>query len=589
MKKIYLTILGIFAFVLTVQSVQAQQFPFSNFYQYNPWLYNPAVIFQPGQTQIFAIHQQRRVAFSGLSHTQILNFSSAPQGMQNKMGWGIFVSNDFEHTEWRLNLLGRIGWNIINDTTFKDSTTIKNIYKLSVGGMAGLINIGSNYNGIPVYDRQDDIISDASSFTELDAGAGLQYYMETPNIKFQAGASIFQLPGNVLTKQKRALSIIPHYVIASQFLYKTPIVWMGPSVMYKEVLNDSLSIKAALLDLNWVFKFPGKAGLFAGGGYRWNNVAVNGLVGMTIWSKKKENLYWIKDWGVDLSLGFEVPLNNSKLFGPSFELGLGYRFGKVDLNTLNTLVLEYRGPFWVDASNVNDHRNKQLTGPVPGLTSVTDTTGNYVRLDYEFDDFIAQYHGEGWEGVKPFVKMFVEKVILEALYPQQLDSIQLEALRRVGKDPESWGTIKSLETIELACSLKVSKERVEFGDASILYMGEWDTINGHAINESARGKLIEPKRIANDQVVYNDADTVLTIVPDNYMSNLELAYVKLVSLRDMMLREIEEAGLPITDRDFIKMRITPDNPHQKAFQRNRITVIFRKGKKAKKVIGVKRK
>ncbi|MEM7038005.1 MAG: type IX secretion system membrane protein PorP/SprF, partial [Bacteroidota bacterium] len=144
--------------------MQAQQLAVAKYHIYHPEIMNPGYVQNVPLTQFFIGHQQRGLASFGWNTvTQFLDLKIKPLGRHRNFGLGFYANNDIEHTESRFGAGLSMGVKVVQGRD----------YDFSLGGSLGLINWGSNYGGVQVYDRSDNLLIRPSNFAELDAAIGM--------------------------------------------------------------------------------------------------------------------------------------------------------------------------------------------------------------------------------------------------------------------------------------------------------------------------------------------------------------------------------------------------------------------------------
>lgn len=220
----------------------AQQLRVSNFYIFNPKLLNPAAVGTFELNNINLSHQQRKLSVAGWrSISQFVNFSGRPLGKKGSFGWGANVMSDVEWTEFRLGISGSMGASLINSST----------QRLAVGVNFGFINWGSNYDGVRVYDREDELVANRGNFAEVDAGMGFLYELKLDKVRGSINGYGLQLPGNAISKTIPGLNVYPHMFIGGGVQF-SPVynIFVGPQVFYRDIfMRDTLNIGGSQLDI----------------------------------------------------------------------------------------------------------------------------------------------------------------------------------------------------------------------------------------------------------------------------------------------------------------------------------------------------
>ena len=576
MKTRNLTV-GLLLFLAGLSFAQAQQMPISMSQVFRPRLINPARYGSKAHHNIYLAHQQRKMLVAGWrSISQFLNYNSQPMGRAANWGWGVNLVNDFEHTENRFNFTAGIAAQVIK--------TEKS--RLSLGINLGVINWNSNYQNTLVYDRNDELLLSGLNFVELDAGAGIDYAISTKKVKFDLQGVAMQLPGNFLSDQLAGLRINPHAVLAGKLLF-SPLhnVFVGPMAFYRNtIMREDTTLKFATTDVGLKLELD-RQDIWVGGAYRINRGALSLAFGMQVFMTDTTAKAEKSGVFVDLNAGFSLPMGGATPFGPTMEIGLDINFGRPFANKDYSDTLRIiDGAFWKNDGNLNRHTDDFIApnGPV-GLRSTTYVTPRNVLLTYAFLDQSLQYVGttpvfQGdslqkvgmeWIGVDGLCEGIAEYVIKDALDPDSASVLNIDSLE----------ALKFLTSVEFSASLQASEEEVYQLAEGTIYEGEFGT------NNASDDTLFL-------DIIYNEVDTVIGVALNHYLNNLELAALKLHSMRkkmeyEMSLRYGETLSFQREERDLDtkaligkklvrinKLRITPNHPNQDAFQVNEVNLKF---------------
>ena len=576
MKTRNLTV-GLLLFLAGLSFAQAQQMPISMSQIFRPRLINPARYGSKAHHNIYLAHQQRKVLVAGWrSISQFLNYNSQPMGRAANWGWGINLTNDIEHTENRFNFTAGIAAQVIK--------TEKS--RLSLGINLGVINWNSNYANTLVYDRNDELLLSGLNFVELDAGAGIDYAIYTKKVKFDFQGVAMQLPGNFLSDQLAGLRINPHAVLAGKLLF-SPLhnVFIGPMAFYRNtIMREDTTLMFATTDVGLKLELD-RQDLWVGGAYRINRGALSLAFGMQVFMTDTTAKAEKSGVFVDLNAGFSLPMGGATPFGPTMEIGLDINFGRPYANKDYSDTLRIiDGAFWKNDGNLNRHTDDFIApnGPV-GLRSTTYVTPRNVLLTYAFLDQSLQYVGttpifQGdslqkvgmeWIGVDGLCEGIAEYVIKDALDPDSASVLNIDSLE----------ALKFLTSVEFSASLQASEEEVYQLAEGTIYEGEFGT------NNTTDDTLFL-------DIIYNEVDTVIGVALNHYLNNLELAALKLHSMRKKMEYELslrygetlsfqrEEEDLDtkaLVGKKLVrinKLRITPNHPNQDAFQVNEVNLKF---------------
>lgn len=320
MKTKFILLGLVFALFLgagVLQQASAQQIPVPTQYLYGPVLYNPAAKgTQPG-SNIFVSHQQRRIAFNAQSFTQLLSFSSAPLTANRVLAWGVNLTNDREYTERRTGISAVISYHLINQGNSSELGEERT--RLSAGASMGMIVWGTDYTSLPLTDPADPLFTNQTTVA-ADAGLGLDFLMGRSNYQLQAGATFTQLPAAFYNEDNYTFTPVPHMLLSASGLFRlSDAIWAGPSVLFKEGLaSENGSFGGGQLDVNGKIALPEKH-IWAGVGYRLTTAGLNAAYGMRVLNTSATHL--------DFNLIAEVPMNSSRSFGPSLDVGVTFGWG----------------------------------------------------------------------------------------------------------------------------------------------------------------------------------------------------------------------------------------------------------------------
>jgi hypothetical protein len=558
-------------------NASAQQLPISDMYTINPHWVNPAAVGTSTMNQLMLSYQQRKLDWGNVrSMSQFLNYQSGPQGRNRNFGWGLFVNNDLEHTENRISLNGAIAVQLVRNQ----------FNQLSVGINGGILNWGSGYGRNRVYDRSDELLALPTNFAELDAGLGIRYAYNNYFIRAEGNAAITQLPGNLVSKFNTGVRLDPHMLAGGNALFTFDNnLYMGPMAFYRNTFGQkdtvlhtgTVDLGAKMEVLRW--------GFWAGGAYRINQAAILAGFGLKVINpdtlfESSRTAYFL---GINATATY--PLNQSRTFGPSVELGIVLQFGRVgEIAARQDTLQQIRGAFWKNDGNINTHKVAHLiANSPPNLRARTNPEEKIVMLTYGWDDNIYAYVGEHpeyaydtllsavgqeWVGIDGVLTNMVTEVIKEALYPDTINALFPDSIER----------LRNLSSIELNGYLKVDELAADFGAQGAIYAGD---LKGKAGSDTLRIR-----------VRYADRDTTVIVYKGQNLSNLQLACLKLHSMRKKLEYEFNKYygrdmalfwdGETINDEKmkgrkpvFFKIpTLTPNNPNQKPFMVGQVRLNF---------------
>lgn len=571
----------------SVSPLFGQQLRVSNTYVFNPYLSNPGSLGGSSLATVFVSHQQRRtIEANWRSISQFLNFRSQPLGRHSNFALGANAINDIEWTEYRLGINATASVALLNRRNMR----------LSVGGLLGFINWGSRYDRVRVYDRDDDLLSNRGNFFEVDAGLGGEYKVWTKHIRADLNMYCQQLPKNAISKTLPGMYVYPHLFGGGGLLF-SPVhnLFVGPRVYYRNIFADTskynVKMYGATTDIGIKAELD-RQNMWFGGAYRVNKGGLNFAFGMRLSQTDTVGRPDLFGYFLDMNASFLLPMGEGALFGPTFEIGLNLALGRNHRHTYRRdTVRPSSGSFWIDDGHLNDHLVERLKPTAPaGLRGNTQVATKAVVLTYSFDDNSYQYVGnapekandtllsiigEEWLGVDAIVENMVNEVIKEALTP---DTVGVS-------NPYILEPLDGLVYIELLSDLLVDEEKA---------------------HELAKGKMYDGELGVNNKfgdslymkVVFNEKDTIVGIGEDRQITNLELACLKLHAIRKKLEYELnlkygqdwavywegEELSVEKTQGRKVvyikKPRISPNHPHQEAFQVNFIRMRFTRGEGA---------
>lgn len=585
MKK-YTHILLMALLLSATHALQGQQFPFSNYQILRNGAFNPAHIPTSGLGELRAGHQQWGVKeLSWNSSSQFFQIQSQALGKREVFSWGAILLNGQIATENRLSIMPFVSAKVIDNQGLR----------LAVGFSAGLLNQFSNYNNVDVYHQSDNLLfGNQFNYLDLDAGVGAEFEFKRPGMRLEAGVNAGQLTGNTLTKDLEAMRIIPAANLDATALFKPVFnVMIGPRVFSRWLLyspeqaSDSLNPNAGNHYLGLSLEFE-RQELWFSGLLQTNGSGITAGFGMPLMrSDSTKDRYAFRSF-LDMYFSMSYPIRTANVFGPSAEIGLNWKFGRERRAAIDTL--HWASNFWKTETHLTEHKERYLdpNGP-PGLLGQSSIQPKVVYLTYEFPDLSKLYCGETpyfkdgmvrrigyeWLGVDGLMENIPGEVIREAIRP---DSSYV-------RDPENLEPLWHIPWVELSCHLRVDEFGVGYS-SEVTYNGEFGT------NDTTDTYLLIP-------IVLDGRDTVLGLRPGFYMSNLELAALKLYAMgskleyemnkqmghRYRILREDAQIDPDMEDLEeevygqipklkIKKLRITSNNPNLQVFQVNRVDMKF---------------
>ncbi len=588
--KSYIFTLALLAGLLFTRSgsLSAQQIPISTIQVLQPGNYNPGHAASGELSELNMGYQQRliRVANSS-SASQFLQYTNRPSGIKRAFCWGLQIGYRQEHTEGLLTISPTACAKLIDEPG----------KKLSLGISLGIANWVSNYNNRRKASSEDPLLDGTTSFIELDAGLGAELQYEVGAFEIMADLVGSQLTGNLLSEQSltNPLRLIPHvrsgltvhYLVNREFA-------IGPRIFYRNTFNaENAKLIAGTTDFGLSAKLPRKDIWFALAVRTDTNLtslsALTAGFGMGLIHDDTLTDPLAFRNNLDLRFGISYPLQAGAL-SPNLELGLIYAFGKKRIPKVSKI--RFANPFWQREEWMTEHKVERLDVNGPrGLVGVQQVQREKVYLTYKFPDDNNMYLGDypqfrndtlirrigmEWQGVDGLLENISAEVIGEALWP---DSTDVE-------DIENIEPLQKLSWIELGSQLKADEYRVHFA-VQKEYIGEL------GFNNYSEDTLFI-------SMIFDAKDTTIAVVKGKYLTELELAALKLAVMRkklefelttlygddyqvrweeslDEAPKVIDEEEDEIDDRPVIwirKLRIDSNNPHMQTSQENEIVLKF---------------
>jgi hypothetical protein len=565
--------------------MMGQQLGIADNHIFNMQWVNPAHVSSDMLSKVALLHQHRHLGMLGWrSNSQFLDFRSQALGKRRAFGLGFNLANDLEHTE------NKLGFNF----SFAAKAIHTESMHLTVGINLGLINWGSNYQDIPIY-QQGDPKLERGNFSDLDAGMGLSFGWQNYVVRSSIDVWGKQLPGSFLSLQReQSAYLAPHVFAGGKFLYNMgPDIFLGPTVLFHNTVSANPSIGnigPGWLDLGLKVELD-RPRMWGGAAYRLGNGAITANYGIQIMGKDTVDTRRQMASFLDLIVSANYPVNKKAFYGPNAEIGVALLFGMVgsdedDIDTIGKM----KGAFWINNGNVDTHKERYLKANAPGgLKAQTTVEEEKVYLDYEWDDLyymysgsnlrtgndtLIQFLGDDWIGMDGIMEGMVREVVREALVPVHLDV----------ENPDSVEPLKSLFSVYMAARLKFDQISAEFGAEGLIYNGEL----GYNEQEGDSARL----RI---NLIYDGRDTTLYIGKGHQLNNLELCALKLNALQRKLAAELDKfyGGnfVFVTDandilnyeevRNIVLLglpEIIPNNPNQEPFQVTMIELGFMRDK-----------
>ena len=319
--KIY--ILGLI--VIVSEMSVAQQLPIYNQYNYNQFVYNPALSGKTKVSVMTLLHRNQWSGVDGAPETSLISFNSSEQ--ERNVGYAVYMYNDKTGVLSTTSFYG----------SYSYSFTAAEGFDISLGLSGGAINKGVDATSIRVTDPNDPVLNtDISGKTVFDFNFGFNLSYEG----FDFGFAAPQLFANSVDYSESnntdvSLKLQRHYISNLSYTYPLEMKSLGklgngmtlkPQVLARiapllerskdEGFSTKPSSYKAQFDIHTMVDLPelGWVGL----GYR-TEMGVIANLGVNITR--------------DLSVGYSYEFNTSEVsseLGSTHELALIYRFGAID-------------------------------------------------------------------------------------------------------------------------------------------------------------------------------------------------------------------------------------------------------------------
>ena len=318
---------GVFLLILTFvisESIQAQQLPIYNQYNFNQFVYNPALSSQTDVPVLTLLHRNQWAGVEGGPETSLISFNGVES--DKKIGYAAYLYHDNTGVLTTTSFYGNYSFRF----------TVANDFNITLGLSAGVINQGVDRSELYITgnNQTDPIIqTDISGRTIFDFNAGINFgYMG-----FNLGLAAPQLFSNAVdyapndTNLEVQMQLQRHYVANVSYEYKFEMNSLGRFGQGMSVTPQAIVRAAPLLDTTAVgvskqpveydTQFDAHLMLnlrnlgWIGGGYR-SEVGAIANLGVNLTK--------------DLSIGYAYEFNTTEYstdLGTTHELALIYKFG----------------------------------------------------------------------------------------------------------------------------------------------------------------------------------------------------------------------------------------------------------------------
>ena len=316
-------LLLILAFVIS-ESVQAQQLPIYNQYNFNQFVYNPALSGQTDVPVLTLLHRNQWAGVPGGPETSLISFNGVES--DKKIGYAAYLYHDKTGVLATTSFYGNYSFRF----------TVANDFNITLGLSAGVINQGIDRTETYINgnDPNDPILNtDISGRTIFDFNAGVNFeYMG-----FSLGLAAPQLFSNAIDyapdddNLEAQMQLQRHYVANVSYKYDFEMASLGrfgqgmsitpQAIVRAAPLLDTTTIGVAKQPVEYDIQYDAHLMLnmrnlgWIGGGYR-SEVGAIANLGVNITK--------------DLSIGYAYEFNTTEYsaqLGTTHELALIYKFG----------------------------------------------------------------------------------------------------------------------------------------------------------------------------------------------------------------------------------------------------------------------
>ena len=319
---------GIYLMILLLvvsKSSQAQQLPVYNQYNFNQFVYNPALSGKTDAPVLTLLHRNQWNGVSGGPETSMISFN----GVQNekKIGYAAYLYYDKTGVLATTSAYGNYSFMF---TVAKD-------FDITLGLSAGVINQGIDMAALNAADPSDPILnSDISGRSVFDFNVGINLSYKGFDLGF-AAPQLFSNPIDYAPDNdflEASMQLQRHYVTNLSYTYDFEMKSLGkfgkgmslvPQVIMRAApLLDTDTLGATLSPTQYDFQYDAHVMLelehlgWIGAGYR-SGMGVIANLGVNITK--------------DLSVGYAYEFNTSEVssqLGSTNELALIYKFGSSD-------------------------------------------------------------------------------------------------------------------------------------------------------------------------------------------------------------------------------------------------------------------
>jgi len=289
---------------------KAQQIPINDQYFTNGYFTNPAKAGSETSTNAFLFNRQQWTGIQGAPQTSIFSIDGLTH--KKKIGLGLLISNDKDNIFNRTSAYGTYAYNL----------KITDNQKITMAASAGLMNVNISFNDIKGESSDLLLLSTNANKTNFDANFGVNYSFKN----LEVGLVAYQLAGTHFHYAEETAGkainyqLIQHFfgIVSYNYSAIPDILTVTPSVIVRSSLGITPQIEASVFT-----KYKRK--LWANLGWRQNACGYLSLGGIFY-----DNI--IVGGTYEYNIG-----SIAKFSGSSFEVMIGYRFGKVP-NSSSTIL-----------------------------------------------------------------------------------------------------------------------------------------------------------------------------------------------------------------------------------------------------------
>lgn len=280
---------------------KAQQIPINDQYFTNGYFTNPAKTGSETSTNVFLFNRQQWTGIQGAPQTSLFSIDGLTH--KKKIGLGLLISNDKDNIFNRTSAYGTYAYNL----------KITDNQKITMAASAGLMNVNIRFNDIKGESSDLLLLSTDANKTNFDANFGINYTFKN----LEVGLVAYQLAGTHFYYAEETAGkainyqLIQHFfgIVSYNYSVISDILTVTPYVIVRSSLGISPQIEAGVFtkynrtlwaNLGWRQNACGYLSL---GGIFYDNIIVGGT--------------------------YEYNTGSiAKFSGSSFEVMVGYRFGK---------------------------------------------------------------------------------------------------------------------------------------------------------------------------------------------------------------------------------------------------------------------